>query len=169
MAITAQQVKELREKTGAGVMDCKAALAEMNGDVEKAIEHLRKSGVLKAAKKADRPTGEGIISSYVHAGAKLAVLVEINCETDFVARTDEFKELAHNIAMQVAAICPQCISREDFNLEENEDTNPEQACLLLQPYIREPEKTIQNLINETVAKVGENIKVSRFARFELGC
>ena len=196
MAITAQQVKELREKTGAGVMDCKAALAEMNGDVEKAIEHLRKSGVLKAAKKADRPTGEGIISSYVHAGAKLAVLVEINCETDFVARTDQFQAFAKDVAMHIAAQNPLVVSREDLPediLAKEKEIYREQAllsgkpekivdrivdgriekyytevCLLEQPFVKDTDVTVSELVTQTVASLGENIRIARFVRMKLG-
>jgi len=196
MAITAQQVKELREKTGAGVMDCKAALAEMQGDVEKAIEHLRKSGILKAAKKADRPTGEGIIASYVHAGSKLAVLVEINCETDFVARTDQFQAFAKDIAMHIAAQSPLVVSRDDVPenlLRKEREIYREQAlqsgkpekivdrivdgriekyysevCLLDQPFVKDTDITVEDLVTQTIASLGENIRVARFVRMKLG-
>jgi elongation factor Ts len=196
MAITAQQVKDLREKTGAGVMDCKAALAETNGDVEKAVEHLRKSGVLKAAKKADRRTGEGIIGSYVHAGSKLAVLVEVNCETDFVAKTDQFQALAKDIAMHIAAQNPLVVSREDLPanlLEKEKEIYREQAiqsgkpekivdrivdgriekyysevCLLEQPFVKDPDVIVGDLVTQTIASLGENIRIARFVRMKLG-
>ena len=165
MSIPLENIKELREKTGAGMMDCKKALAEANGNMEKAIDHLRKKGLARAAKKSGRTAAQGLVDSYIHTGGKIGVLVEVNCETDFVARTDEFKELAHHLAMQVAAICPQFVSREE--IPEGDDIEPEKACLLLQPYIKDPDKTIQDIITETIAKVGENIKVNSFARFEL--
>lgn len=196
MEITAQQVKELREKTGAGVMDCKTALAEMRGDVEKAIEHLRKSGILKAAKKADRPTGEGIIASYVHAGSKLAVLVEINCETDFVARTDEFRAFAKDVAMHVAAQSPLVVSRDDLPqhlLEKEKEIYREQAlqsgkaekildrivdgrvekycsevCLVEQAFVKDTDITVGDLVTQTIASLGENIRIARFVRMKLG-
>jgi len=196
MEITAQQVKELREKTGAGVMDCKAALAETKGDVEKAIEHLRKVGVLKAAKKADRPTGEGVIASYVHAGSKLAVLVEVNCETDFVARTDEFQRFARDVAMHIAAQSPLVVSRDDLPedvLAKEREIYREQAiasgkpekivdkivdgriekyysqvCLLEQPFVKDTDITIEEYLKRTVATLGENIRIARFVRMKLG-
>ena len=140
--------------------------AEMEGDVEKALQVLKEKGLLKAAKKADRVTTQGLIEAYVHAGGRIGSLVEVNCETDFVARTDEFKELAHELAMQVAALSPQYISEEE--IPEGADIEPQAACLLQQPYIRDPGKTIRDVIVEVIAKVGENIKVSRFSRFELG-
>ncbi|ACZ61479.1 translation elongation factor Ts [Dehalococcoides mccartyi] len=166
MAINAEQIKELREKCGAGVMECRNALVDANGNVEKAQEILREKGLVKAAKKAERETVQGIVESYIHTQGRIGALVELNCETDFVARTDAFKELAHNLAMQVAAMCPLYLSEEDRPADcEVEAAN---ACLLLQPYIKDPSKTINGLIIETVAKVGENIRLKRFARFELG-
>ena len=166
MQITSAMVKELREKTNAGIMDCKAALQETKGDMEKAVDHLRQKGLAVARKRAGRTASEGLVHSYIHAGGKIGVMLEVNCETDFVARTDEFQELAHHLAMQVAAMQPQVISQEE--VPETSEAEPQTACLLLQPFIKEPNKTVQDIINETIAKVGENIKVSRFARFELG-
>ena len=196
MEITAAQVKELREKTGAGVMDCKTALRDASGDVGKAIEQLRKSGILKAAKKADRPTGEGIIASYVHAGDKLAVMVEINCETDFVARTDQFRAFAKDVAMHVAAQNPMVVSRDDLPpdvLDKEREIYREQAlasgkpekvvdkivdgrvekyysevCLLEQPFVKDTDITIEDLLKQTVATLGENIRIGRFVRMKLG-
>ena len=166
MKIEVARVKELREQSGAGIMECKNALLETKGDIEKAIEILKQRNLFKAEKKKERATAEGLIEAYIHAGGRIGAMVEVNCETDFVARTAEFNELAHNLAMQIAAQDPQCISMEE--LPEEADIAPEVACLLLQPYIRDPEKIIQDIITETIARVGENIKVSRFARFELG-
>lgn len=196
MEITAKLVKELRDKTGAGMMDCKKALAETEGDLEKATKVLREKGIAKAASKAGRTAKEGAVISYIHPGEKLGVLLEINCETDFVARTEEFKELTKNVAMQIAAANPQVVRREDLDekaLEEerniyrnqalNED-KPEhivdkiiqgriekfyqEVCLLDQAYIRDQDKTISDLLNETVSKLGENLIIRRFQRFALG-
>jgi elongation factor Ts len=163
-------IKDLRQKTGAGIMDCKKALLEAEGNLEKAIEILNQRGIAIAHKKAERIADQGIIEAYVHLGGRIGVLVEVNCETDFVARTDEFRDLAHNLALQVAAMCPQFISPEDMppEAEANTDADAKTTCLLLQPYIKEPEKTVQDIVTETIAKVGENIKVRRFIRFELG-
>jgi elongation factor Ts len=166
--VSTTTVKELREKTGAGVIDCKKALLEAEGSFEKAIEILNQRGLALAHKKADRAAEQGIIEAYVHQGGRIAALVEVNCETDFVARTEEFKELAHNLAMQIAAMSPQFISPEDIPQETETDTDPKIACLLLQPFIKDPNKTIQDIITETIAKVKENIKIRRFVRFELG-
>ncbi len=166
MQISTAAVKELRRKTGAGVIDCKKALLEAEGKLEKAAEILNQRGLALARKKADRTADQGIIEAYVHQGGQIAVLVELNCETDFVARTDEFKELAHNLALQIAAMSPQFISTED--IPEKTDADPETACLLLQPFIKDPTKTVQDIITETIVKVGENIKIRRFVRFELG-
>ncbi|MEW5923386.1 MAG: translation elongation factor Ts [Candidatus Zixiibacteriota bacterium] len=196
MEITAQLVKDLREKTGAGMMDCKKALSETGGDMEKAIHYLREKGIAKAASKAGRSTKEGIIASYIHAGSKLGVMVEINCETDFVARTPDFQTFAKDVAMQVAASNPLAVSREELSqtkiAEEREiyrqqalnEGKPEkildkivdgklekyysEVCLLEQPFVKDSDKTIQDLINETIAKLGENISVRRFVRFQLG-
>ena len=166
MEIPTTTVKELRDKSGAGIMTCRNALLEAEGDTEKALQILREKGILKAQKKAERSANQGLIETYVHTGGRIGALVEINCETDFVPRTDEFKELAHDLAMQVAAMPPQFITQEEATGES--DTDLQTACLLLQPFIKDPTKTVQDLILETIAKVGENIKVSRFARFELG-
>lgn len=150
MKITAEQIKELREKTQAGFSDCKMALEESNGDMKKAEDILKKKGFEKAAKKSDRETGQGLVESYVHQTGKVGVLVSLLCETDFVARTDEFKALAHEIAMQVAAMNPKDVD-----------------ALLKQEYIRDGSKTIDELIKETIAKLGENIKLSDFKRSEI--
>jgi elongation factor Ts len=168
LQVSTTEIKELREKTGAGVIDCKKALLEAAGSFEKAVEILNQRGLALAHKKADREAANGIIEAYVHQGGKIAALVEVNCETDFVARTDEFKELAHNLALQIAAMSPQFISPEDMPKETETDTDTKATCLLLQPSIKDPDKTIQDMITETIAKVGENIKVRRFTRFEIG-
>lgn len=194
--ITAAMVKELRERTGAGMMDCKKALAATGGDMEKAVDFLREKGLAAAAKKAGRVTAEGMVDSYIHAGGKIGVLVEVNCETDFVAKTDEFKSLVRDIAMQIAASRPEYISREEVpeNVIAREreilaaqaanEGKPEkiiqkmvegrlekfykEVCLLEQPFIKDNEKTIKQLITEKIATIGENISVRRFARYELG-
>ena len=166
MQITTDMIKALREKTGAGVIDCKNALVESEGDLEKAHSLLDERGIALAQKKTDRVAEQGMIEAYIHLGGKIGVIVEVNCETDFVANTDEFKELAHDIALQIAAMSPQFVSAEDMPQETKED--PKLACLLLQPFIKDTEKTVQDVITETIAKVGENIKVRRFIRFELG-
>jgi elongation factor Ts len=166
LKIPTTRVKELRNQSGAGVMDCKNALLKAEGNIEKALELLKQKGCLLAQQKTGRAATEGIVESYIHTGMKIGALVEVNCETDFVARTDEFKKLAHHLAMQVVAMSPQFISKEEAS--EEKDIEPQSACLLLQPCIKEPDKTIQDIINETITKVGENIKVNRFARFETG-
>jgi elongation factor Ts len=166
LEIPVAKIKELREQCGAGVMDCRNALVEAEGDMEKASQILKQKGYLQAQKKAKRSATQGIIEAYIHTDGRIGAMVEVNCETDFVARTDEFKELAHNLAMQVAAMLPQFISIDDA--PPGDTIEAEVACLLHQPYIRDPSKTVQDIITETIAKVGENIKVSRFARFELG-
>ncbi len=148
-------------------MACRNALLEAAGDSERALQILKEKGILKAHKKAERATKQGLVEAYVHAGGRIGALVEVNCETDFVARTAEFKELAHNLAMQVAAMPPQFISQDEVP-EEPADIELETACLLLQPYIKDTTRTVQDAITETIAKVGENIKITRFARFELG-
>lgn len=196
MQITSAMVKELREKTGAGIMDCKEALAASDGSMEQAVDYLRKKGLQAAAKRSARSTREGTVGSYIHGGGRLGVLVEVNCETDFVARTDEFQELVRNIAMQVAASNPLYISRQDvppeaiakerYILEEQARTagRPQQilakivdgrlekyfqdVCLLEQPFVKDPDITIGDLIKAKIAKTGENITVSRFTRFVLG-
>ncbi len=196
MAITAGMVKELRERTGAGMMDCKKALEESGGDLDKAVEVLRKRGLAAAAKKAGRVAAEGAVGSYIHAGGKIGVLVEVNCETDFVARTDEFQELVRDIAMHIAAAEPRFVAREEvtdevlaterriYREQALEEGKPEnvvdrivegkvgkfygEAVLLEQPFVKDPDKTIQELLVEKIAKIGENIRVRRFARFRLG-
>jgi len=147
-------------------MDCRNALLEVAGDMEKALQLLKERNLLKVEKKSSRSVSQGLVEAYIHAGGRLGAMVEVNCETDFAARTDEFKELSHCLAMQIVAMSPQFISPEE--VPEGADIEPQTACLLLQPYIKNPNMTIQDIINETIAKVGENIKVSRFSRFELG-
>jgi len=164
--ISTDKLKELRELSGAGIMACRNALVEAESDMEKALQILKEQSVFIVEKKKDRVVSQGLIEAYIHAGGRIGVLVEVNCESDFVARTDEFKELAHNLAMQVAAIPPMFVSQE--SVPEGSDINVQEACLLLQPYIKDLNITVQDLVNETISKVGENIKVNRFARFELG-
>ena len=194
--ISASTVKELREISGAGMMDCKNALTEASGDLEKAIDILRKTGMAKARKKSGRSAKEGIILPYIHPGAKLGVLLEINCETDFVANTDDFKNLSKDIAMHIAASAPMSVSREEIpqaTLEREKEIYADQArqsgkpeniiekmtegrinkfyqenVLLEQTFVKDPDKTVADLITETVAKLGENILISRFSRFQLG-
>ncbi len=196
MAITAEMVKQLRDKTGAGMMDCKSALSEANGDAEKALEILRKKGQATAAKRAGRATKEGVVGHYIHMGGKVGVLVEVNCETDFVARTDDFQALAKEIAMHVAAADPRFVSRNQVpggELEKEKEIyrgqfaasgKPAQViekivegklgsfyaqvCLLEQPSVRDPGVTIEQMLQAATAKTGENITVSRFVRFKLG-
>lgn len=166
MEISIEIIKDLRHQCGAGVMECRNALLEAKGDIEKALQLLKERGLLKAEKKADRVTTQGLVEAYVHTGGRIGAMVEVNCETDFVARTDEFKELAHDLAMQVAALSPQYISEEE--LPDGADVEPQAVCLLQQPFIRDPGKTVRDMIVEVIAKVGENIRVSRFTRYELG-
>jgi elongation factor Ts len=194
--ISATMVKELREKTGAGIMDCKGALAECDGDMSQAIDFLRKKGLATAAKRAGRAMTEGIIESYIHMDNKLGVLVEVNCETDFVAKNDDFKEFAKNIAMHIAAtnpvgIRPEDIPEETLNREKEiyrgqvlemgkaekiADKIVEgkmqkyfkESCLMNQAYVRDPDITIEDLLNEMIAKIGENISINRFTRFRIG-
>jgi len=166
LEITTVSVKELREQSGAGVMECRNALLEAEGDIQKAFAILRERSLLKAEKKKTRSVTQGLIEGYIHAGGRIGAMVEVNCETDFAARSDAFKELAHNLAMQVAAQEPKFISKEE--IPEGVDAEPLAVCLLLQPFIKDPSKTVQDIITEAIAKVGENIKVSRFVRFELG-
>jgi len=196
MKITAGMVKDLRERTGAGMLDCKNALQESEGDMDKAIELLRKKGLAAAAKKAGRVAAEGAVGSYIHAGGKIGVLVEVNCETDFVARTDEFQELIRDIAMHIAAAEPRFVSRDEvtpavleterriYKEQALESGKPEnvverivegklgkfyaEAVLLEQPFVKDPDKTIEQILAERVAKIGENIQVRRFARFKMG-
>ena len=166
MKIPTDKLKELREQSGAGIMACRNALLEAEEDMEKALQILKQQSLFIVEKKRERLASQGLVEAYVHTGGRIGAMVEVNCETDFVARTDEFKELAHHLAMQIAAISPQFISREE--VPEGTDIEPQTVCLLFQPYIKDPTKTVQEIIVETIAKVGENIKVSRFARFELG-
>ncbi len=194
--ISAERIKELRERTGAGVLDCRQALVESQGDMEKAIVYLREKGLAAAAKKMGRVATQGVIGSYIHGGGKIGVLVEVNCETDFVARTDEFQQLVKDLAMQIAAASPRYVRREQVPQEEIEKERAiyraqsvqsgkppaviekivegklekffSEACLWEQPFIRDPSKTVGELISETIARVGENIQVRRFARFQLG-
>ena len=166
MTVETKKIKDLRTKTGAGIMDCKKALEDTGGDILEAEELLRQKGISSAAKKVGRITEQGVVESYIHNGGKIGALVEVNCETDFVARTSDFTSLAHDIAMQVAAMSPQFINREE--LIDNNDEYDEQSCLLEQPFIKDPSKRIQDVINETVGKLGENIEVKRFTRFSLG-
>lgn len=196
MAISASLVKELREKTGAGMLDCKKALEEAGGDLDKASEILRERGLAAAAKKAGRIATEGLVESYIHGGGRIGVLVEVNCETDFVAKTDQFREFVKDIAMQIAAANPQYLRREDVPAEALEkekeilraqalnEGKPEKVvdkivegrlskffeenCLMEQAFIKDPDKTIAQLVNEKIAAIGENISIRRFARFELG-
>ena len=165
MQVSTETIKALREQTSAGIMECKRALQEANGDFEAAAARLIERGYAIAKKKESRATEQGLIESYVHTGGRIGALVEINCESDFVARTPEFRELAHDIALQVTATRPLYLSTEDVpegqKFEEDE-------CLLLQPFIKDPTKKIQDIIAETVTKVRENIRIKRFARFELG-
>jgi elongation factor Ts len=196
MEISASQVKELRNRTSAGMMDCKKALTEAAGDVDKAIEYLRVKGLSKAAKKAGRATAEGLVYSYIHPGNRIGVLVEVNCETDFVALTDEFQVFVRDIAMQVAATSPVGVSREDvpadvvekerevFRSQAIEEKKPEkvvekivdgriekfftESCLLDQSFIKDNDKTVEDVVKEMIAKLGENIRIARFCRFQLG-
>jgi elongation factor Ts len=196
MDVSANSVKELREKTGAGFMDCKKALAESAGDIEKAIDYLRKKGVAAAAKKASRAVSDGAVAAYVHPGGKIGVLLEINCETDFVARNAEFQTLLKDVAMQIAAANPRFVRREDVSAEEFEREKAiyrqqalesgkqekiadrivegklerfySEVCLLEQPFIKDPDRKVSDLINDAIARLGENIQVRRFARYQLG-
>lgn len=196
MSIDAKVVKALRERTGAGMMDCKKALLETDGDLEKAVDHLRKTGIAKAEKKGQRTTKEGLIFSYIHHGGKLGVLLEINCETDFVAKTEGFNELAQNLSMQIAATNPASISRDDmdpvvlereksiFTDQAKESGKPDnivekmvegriekffaESCLLEQQYIKDSDRKVSDLLTEAVSTLGENIVVNRFVRFAIG-
>ncbi len=196
MNITSQMVKELRDKTNAGMMDCKKALTDTSGDMAKAVDLLRQKGLAVAAKRAGRETKEGVVETYIHAGGKLGVMVEVGCETDFVAKTDDFKAFAKNIAMHIAAANPVAINREEvpadvlqrekdiYVNQAQESGKPQQIiekivggkvekylaeiCLLEQKYVKNPDLSIQDLLNELVAKMGENISIKKFARFQIG-
>ena len=194
ITITAQMVNDLRTRTGAGLMDCKRALAEANGNAEEAITILRKKGAASAAKKADRATREGLVESYIHVGGKVGVMIEVNCETDFVARNEEFRVFVRDLCLQIAAASPVCVSRDQVpeadvakereiamaqvqgkppaaiqkivegKLEKYYST----VCLLDQPFVKLPEKTVKEILTEKIAKIGENIQVRRFVRYQLG-
>jgi len=166
MKISTSTIKQLRDKTSAGIIDCKEALEKTYGDLTKAEEFLKSKGIATAAKKASRETNEGLIESYIHNGGKVGSIVEISCETDFVARTKDFKLLAHNLAMQIAAMNPKFIEISESN--EDHDLNTVEDVLLQQTFIKDPEISINDLIQQTIAKLGENIKVRRFTRFSLG-
>jgi elongation factor Ts len=196
MEISAADVKSLREMTGAGMMDCKKALSEANGEMDKAIEYLRTKGLQKVEKKAGRQTQEGLIQAYIHPGSRLGVLVEINCETDFVARTDEFQSLVKDVAMQIAAAKPTVVDRtaidqsviekelQIYRAQALEQGKPENimdrfvagklekfyqdVCLLEQAFVKDPNKTIRDVLNEKIVKLGENIVIKRFVRYQLG-
>ena len=166
MTITTADIKALRELTGAGIMDSKRALEEAGGDIERAQDILREKGIASAAKKSDRETEQGVIESYIHSGGRIGAMVEANCETDFVARTEDFKALAHDIAMQIAAMNPRFI--DESEIPDGEDVDPQESCLLQQPFIKDPGMTIDELIKELIGKLGENIRIRRFSRFSLG-
>ncbi|MDC3159005.1 translation elongation factor Ts [bacterium] len=196
MGIDANTVKQLRDKTGAGMMDCKNALTKSDGDLDAAVDFLRKSGVSKAEKKGTRETKEGLVYSYIHAGGRLGVLIEVNCETDFVAKTDGFIELAHNLAMQIAATNPIALNKDSVSdeiISKEKEIYTEQAkssgkpdniiekmvegrlskfyqenCLMEQSYIKDSEKKINDLVTETIATLGENITINRYTRFAVG-
>ena len=196
MEVTASMVKDLREKSGAGMMDCKKALAETGGDTQKAFDYLRQKGLAAAAKKADRAASDGAVGAYVHAGGKIGVLVEINCETDFVARTTEFQALLKDVAMQIAAANPRCVRREEVtaaDLDKEKEIYRQQAldsgkpekvvdkiidgkidkfysevCLLEQAFIKDPDKKVIDVVNNAIARLGENIQIRRFSRYHLG-
>ncbi len=164
--VSTDRIKSLREESGAGVMDCRNALIEAGGDKEKALAFLREKGLLKAQKTVNRVTGQGLVEAYIHPGGRIGAMVEVKCETDFVARTEEFKVLAHNLAMQVAAMAPLYLSKED--IPAGTEVECDVCCLLQQPYIKDQARKVQDIIVEVIAKTGENVKVGRFARFELG-
>lgn len=177
MVTTTSQIKELRQQTGAGIMDSKRALDETNGDLSKAAELLRQQGVARASKKADRTASQGLVEPYIHGGGRIGAIVEVNCETDFVARTEDFQKLAHDIAMQVAATSPRYLTGDDIAEQEFASLEAEYGsrsdaiaavALLDQVFIRDSKKTIRELVKEHIGRLGENIVVSRFSRFELG-
>jgi elongation factor Ts len=167
VAVTADAVKQLRDLSGAGVMDCKKALDETGGDVEKAVKVLREKGIASAEKKSGRETGQGLVDSYIHAGGRIGVLVEVNCETDFVARTDTFKRLVHDVALQIAGI-PTTLVITDDQLPPGTEGSPEETVLMKQPFIKDGSRTIEQLVKEAIAATGENIRIRRYTRFELG-
>ena len=167
MAVTADAVKQLRDLSGAGVMDCKKALDETGGDVEKAVKVLRDKGIANAEKKSGRETGQGLVDSYIHAGGRIGVLVEVNCETDFVARTEQFKRLVHDIALQIAGIPTTLVISED-QLPPDAEGTPEETVLMKQTFLKDSSRTIEQLVKEAIAKTSENIRIRRFTRFELG-
>ncbi len=166
MEVSVEQIKALRSRTSAGIMDCKRALEEAGGDLDKAENILKASGLAAAEKRADRETREGLVEAYIHPGARLGAIVEIGCETDFVARTEEIRSLAHDLAMQVAAMSPRYITDED--VEPGETRPPEEICLLKQTFIKDPSRRVEELVQEAISKVGENIRINRFSRFALG-
>jgi elongation factor Ts len=196
MTVSANDVKDLREKTGAGIMDCKRALAETKGDVEAAMNYLREKGLAAAKKKAGRVAADGTVASYIHAGGKVGVLVEVNCESDFVAKTDDFQNLVKDVALHIAAMSPQYVSRADvpadvienerkiFRAQALESGKPEKvvdkivdgkldkfykdACLLEQPFVKDPDTTLEKLVTAAIATLGENVSIRRFARFKVG-
>ncbi len=194
MSITAKQVGELRGQTGAGLMDCKKALTESNGDLEQAITILRKKGIASASKKAGRATSEGLIESYIHLGGKVGVLIEVNCETDFVAKTDDFKSFVKDLCLHIAAVNPICVSRDsipadlvekerEIAVSQAEGKPPaavqkivegklnkyfSTACMLDQPFVKDGDKTVQDVLSEQISKLGENIQINRFSRFQIG-
>lgn len=165
--VSVDDVKRLREETGAGVMDAKRALDKAEGDFDRARQFLREEGIATAAKRSGRSTSEGVIESYIHGNGRIGVLVEINCETDFVARTEQFQQLAHDVAMQIAAMDPAGLSVDELP-EDVPEPEREQRALLTQAFIKEPDKTIQQLVEDTISATGENIRISRFVRFEVG-
>ena len=165
MEISLDKIKAVREQAGAGVMDAKKALEDSGGDIEKALDKLRDKGMASAIKKGGRKTEEGLIETYVHGGGKVGVMLEVNCETDFVARTDDFKELCHNLAMQIAAMSPIYINADE--IPDDEKGSPEEVALTSQAYIRDPAVSVSDLILEAAGKLGENVKIKRFARFAL--
>jgi elongation factor Ts len=194
MSITAKQVGELRGQTGAGLMDCKKALVESDGDIEKAITILRKKGMASASKKAGRATSEGLVESYIHLGGKVGVLIEVNCETDFVAKTDDFKSFVKDLCLHVAAVNPVCVSREQVPadlVEKEREIAASQAegkppaavqkiiegklnkyyataCMLDQPFVKDSDKSVQDILSEQISKLGENMVINRFTRFQIG-
>ena len=166
MDVSVEAIKELRQRTGAGIMDCKRALQDSKGDLARAEEILREQGIASAAKKASRATSQGVVESYIHSGGRIGAIVEVNCETDFVARTPDFKELAHDLAMQVAAMSPLYV--DDSEIPDGDEVDPQQACIMQQPFIKDSSQTIQDLVNAAISKLGENVRVRRFTRFSLG-